>query len=139
MLGFDLNDFIARMKSEGFFALQRRDKVSLDFKRLDVKASLGDGVATLETTKVETVQGALSLTGIIPLTDRSLALSGTLSLPQPAKEPAEKPAENTGATDQTGETPAPDPAVTEPQKPETENLHFFVGGSWDRPFISPSK
>ena len=139
MLGFDLNDFIARMKSEGFFALQRRDKVSLDFKRLDVKASLGDGVATLETTQVETVQGALSLTGIIPLTDRSLALSGTLSLPQLAKEPAEKPAENTDATDQTGETPVPDPAVTEPQKPETENLHFFVGGSWDRPFISPSK
>lgn len=139
MLGFDLNDFIARMKSEGFFALQRRDKVSLDFKRLDVKASLGDGVATLETTKVETVQGALSLTGIIPLTDRSLALSGTLSLPQPAKEPAEKPAENTDATSQSGETPTPDPAATEPQKPETENLHFFVGGSWDRPFISPSK
>ena len=139
MLGFDLNDFIAKMKSEGFFALQRRDKVSLDFKRLDVKASLGDGVATLETTKVETMQGALSLTGIIPLTDRSLALSGTLSLPLPEKEPAEKPAENGEATEQTGEAQTPDPAPTELQKPETENLHFFVGGSWDRPFISPSK
>ncbi len=141
MLGFDLNDFIAKMKSEGFFALQRRDKVSLDFKRLDVKASLGDGVATLETTKAETMQGALSLTGIIPLTDRSLALSGTLTLPQPAKEAADTPADS-------GEVTPPAPVatpetteltVTEPLVPPAENLHFFVGGSWDRPFISPSK
>lgn len=141
MLGFDLNDFIAKMKSEGFFALQRRDKVSLDFKRLDVKASLGDGVATLETTKAETMQGALSLTGIIPLTDRSLALSGTLTLPQPAKEAADTPADSGEAT-----PPAPvatpettELTVTEPLVPPAENLHFFVGGSWDRPFISPSK
>ncbi len=141
MLGFDLNDFIAKMKSEGFFALQRRDKVSLDFKRLDVKASLGDGVATLETTKAETMQGTLSLTGIIPLTDRSLALSGTLTLPQPAKEAADTPADSGEAT-----PPAPvatpettELTVTEPLVPPAENLHFFVGGSWDRPFISPSK
>lgn len=134
MLGFDLNDFIAKMKSEGFFALQRRDKVSLDFKRLDVKASLGDGVATLETTTAETMQGALSLTGIIPLTDRSLALSGSLSLPQPVKEPVK----NNEALNQSDETQTPAPAASEPQQPETENLHFFVGGSWDRPFISPS-
>lgn len=134
MLGFDLNDFIAKMKSEGFFALQRRDKVSLDFKRLDVKASLGDGVATLETTTAETMQGALSLTGIIPLTDRSLALSGSLSLPQPVKEPVK----NNEALNQSVETQTPAPAASEPQQPETENLHFFVGGSWDRPFISPS-
>ena len=141
MLGFDLNDFIAKMKSEGFFALQRRDKVSLDFKRLDVKASLGDGVATLETTKAETMQGALSLTGIIPLTDRSLALSGTLTLPQPAKEATDTQADGGEAT-----PPAPvatpettELTVTEPLVPPAENLHFFVGGSWDRPFISPSK
>lgn len=141
MLGFDLNDFIAKMKSEGFFALQRRDKVSLDFKRLDVKASLGDGVATLETTKAETMQGALSLTGIIPLTDRSLALSGTLTLPQPAKETADTPADSGEATPPAPVT-TPEPTeltVTEPLVPPAENLHFFVGGSWDRPFISPSK
>ncbi|MBX8825915.1 AsmA family protein [Ochrobactrum sp. SFR4] len=141
MLGFDLNDFIAKMKSEGFFALQRRDKVSLDFKRLDVKASLGDGVATLETTKAETMQGALSLTGIIPLTDRSLALSGTLTLPQPAKETADTPADSDEATPPAPVT-TPEPTeltVTEPLVPPAENLHFFVGGSWDRPFISPSK
>ncbi len=141
MLGFDLNDFIAKMKSEGFFALQRRDKVSLDFKRLDVKASLGDGVATLETTKAETMQGALSLTGIIPLTDRSLALSGTLTLPQPAKETADTPADSGEATPPAPvNTPEPtELTVTEPLVPPAENLHFFVGGSWDRPFISPSK
>ncbi|MDP8251653.1 AsmA family protein [Pseudochrobactrum saccharolyticum] len=141
MLGFDLNDFIAKMKSEGFFALQRRDKVSLDFKRLDVKASLGDGVATLETTKAETMQGALSLTGIIPLTDRSLALSGTLTLPQPAKETTDTPADSGEATPPAPVT-TPEPTeltVTEPLVPPAENLHFFVGGSWDRPFISPSK
>ena len=137
MLGFDLNDFIAKMKSEGFFALQRRDKVSLDFKRLDVKASLGDGVATLETTKTETIQGTLSLSGIIPLTDRSLALSGTLTLAQPEKEAADTGEATPPAPVATPETTELTP--TEPPVPPTENLHFFVGGSWDRPFISPSK
>lgn len=143
MLGFDLNDFIAKMKSEGFFALQRRDNVTLDFKRLEVKANLGDGVATLETAKAETMQGALSLSGIIPLTDRSLALSGTLTLAQRNKDIAAQPAgegdnkepasENgTPPTEQTGDK-------TQAAPPEPESLHFFVGGSWDRPFISPAK
>lgn len=132
--GFDLNDFISKIKSEGFFALQRRDKVSLDFKRLEVKASLGDGVATLENTKTETAQGTLSLTGIIPLTDRSLALSGVLALPLKAPETPEAPALDGTAPAQTGAT-----ENAAPLAPETENLHFFVGGSWDRPFISSSR
>ena len=141
MQGFDLNDFISKIKSEGFFALQRRDKVSLDFKRLDVKASLGDGVATLENTKTETAQGTLSLTGIIPLTDRSLALSGTLSLPQKTAEQPSQPTTNNQTTaPQTNDPNAqPQQPVAEAQVPATEDLHFFVGGSWDRPFISPSR
>ncbi len=134
--GFDLNDFIDKLRSEGFFALQQRDKVSLDFKRFDVKATLGEGVATLENARTETAQGTLSLTGIVPLTDRSLALSGTLTLPQKASEPAN----NGEAAPQPAEPATTQPTPqTAPQAIPAENLHFFVGGSWDRPFISSSR
>lgn len=132
LLGFDLNDFIDKLRSEGFFALQRRDKVSLDFKKFQVKAMLGEGAATLENARTETAQGTLSLSGIIPLTDRSLALSGTLTLPQNT----ENPANHEEAAPQPAEPIEPEPA---PQILPAENLHFFVGGSWDRPFISSTR
>ncbi len=122
MQGFAVQDFLAKAQSQRFFALERKDNVALAFNRLDVKANLSDGVATLENTRLDTTSGALTLAGIVPFVDRSLALSGELAFPgqqQPAQQDGQQqPAQN-----------AP------PAKPP---LHFFVGGSWDRPFISPS-
>lgn len=120
--GFDIDNFIKNASSERFFALERKENTALNFKRLDLQAGLADGVATFNTAKLETESGTLSLAGIVPFLDRSLALSGTLTLP--VKE-AENPTNAEGTeTEQAPEKPAP-------------AIHFFVGGSWDRPFISP--
>ena len=120
--GFDIDNFIKNASSERFFALERKENTALNFKRLDLQAGLADGVATFNTAKLETESGTLALAGIVPFLDRSLALSGTLTLP--VKE-AENPTNAEGTeTEQAPEKPAP-------------AIHFFVGGSWDRPFISP--
>ncbi|MEN5297701.1 AsmA family protein [Brucella sp. TWI559] len=120
MQGFSVQDFLTKAQSQGFFALERQENVSLAFNRLDLKANLSDGVATLENARLATNDGTLNLAGIVPFVDRSLALSGEVIFPDSQPQP-----QNTD-----GQL-----AETTPAKPP---LHFFVGGSWDRPFISPS-
>ncbi|MFC4624514.1 AsmA-like C-terminal region-containing protein [Daeguia caeni] len=127
MQGFNLQDFLARAQSERFFALTRKDNVSLAFTRLDLKANLVDGVATLESARLETPEATLNLAGIVPFVDRSLALSGEVIFPSPRQ------AESQDAPGQPDNMAAP--AMPAPVKP---SLNFFVGGSWDRPFISPA-
>ncbi|MFS2324933.1 AsmA family protein [Brucella sp. H1_1004] len=121
MQGFSVQDFLTKAESQGFFALERQENVSLAFNRLDVKANLSDGVASLENATLVTSQGTLNLAGIVPFVDRSLALSGEVIFPD--SQPLQQ--ENTDSQQ----------AQPSPVKPP---LHFFVGGSWDRPFISPS-
>ncbi len=113
---------MTKAQSQGFFALERQENVSLAFNRLDLKANLSDGVATLENARLGTTDGTLNLAGIVPFVDRSLALSGEVIFPesQPQQQQENTDGQQVGAT---------------PTKPP---LHFFVGGSWDRPFISPS-
>ncbi|PWL18878.1 AsmA family protein [Falsochrobactrum shanghaiense] len=122
MQGFSVQDFLTKAQSQRFFALERQENVALAFNRLDLKANLSEGVATLENARVDTSDGTLNLAGIVPFVDRSLALSGEVIFPgtQPEQQPDT-------AEGQQAETPAAKPP-----------LHFFVGGSWDRPFISPS-
>ncbi|MEJ5080781.1 AsmA family protein [Ochrobactrum sp. MYb379] len=122
MQGFSVQDFLTKAESQGFFALERQENVSLAFNRLDMKANLSDGVASLENATLITSQGTLNLAGIVPFVDRSLALSGEVIFPN--SQPQQQQ-ENTNGQQ----------AQPSPTKPP---LHFFVGGSWDRPFISPS-
>lgn len=122
MQGFSVQDFLTKAESQGFFALERQENVSLAFNRLDMKANLSDGVASLENATLITSQGTLNLAGIVPFVDRSLALSGEVIFPD--SQPQQQQ-ENTNGQQ----------AQPSPTKPP---LHFFVGGSWDRPFISPS-
>ncbi|MGV6905262.1 MULTISPECIES: AsmA-like C-terminal region-containing protein [unclassified Brucella] len=123
MQGFAVQDFLAKAQTQRFFALERKDNIALAFNRLDVKANLSDGVATLENAKLDTSDGTLTLAGIVPFVDRSLALSGEVVFPNSQPQQPES------------DTDGEQPAETPPAKPP---LHFFVGGSWDRPFISPS-
>jgi AsmA protein len=128
MQGFSVQDFLTKAQSQGFFALERQDNVSLAFNRLDMKANLSDGVASLENATLATSEGTLNLAGIVPFVDRSLALSGEVIFPD------SQPQQN--ADNQQGQPAQGDPnAQGAAAKPP---LHFFVGGSWDRPFISPS-
>ncbi|PQA71848.1 AsmA family protein [Brucella oryzae] len=127
MQGFAVQDFLAKAQTQRFFALERKDNIALAFNRLDVKANLSDGVATLENAKLDTSDGTLTLAGIVPFVDRSLALSGEVVFPNSQPQQQQE-----GSTDgQDNQQPAENP----PAKPP---LNFFVGGSWDRPFISPS-
>jgi len=127
MQGFAVQDFLTKAQSQRFFALERKENVALAFNRLDVKANLSDGVATLENARLDTSDGTLTLAGIVPFVDRSLALSGEVVFPNSQPQQPQE-----GSTDgQDSQQPAENP----PAKPP---LNFFVGGSWDRPFISPS-
>lgn len=121
--GFDIDHFIKTASSKRFFALERNENTALNFKKLELQAGLADGVATLNTAMLETEKGTLSLAGIVPFLDRSLALSGTLTLPA---TPLAREQQDTKDQEvkQAPENPAP-------------AIHFFIGGSWDRPFISP--
>jgi len=122
MQGFSVQDFLTKAESQGFFALERQENVSLAFNRLDMKANLSDGVASLENATLITSQGTLNLAGIVPFVDRSLALSGEVIFPD--SQPQQQQENTNGQQAQPSQTKPP--------------LHFFVGGSWDRPFISPS-
>ncbi|RUM99090.1 AsmA family protein [Pseudaminobacter arsenicus] len=106
---FDLASFLKRSAEGGFFALADVAKAPLPMQGLELKASISRGVVRLEKAEARTTQGKLWLSGIVPYVGRGLALSGGLLTPEQA-------AKLNGAT----------PPVT-----------FFVGGSWNAPFISP--
>lgn len=66
-------------------------------------AKVGDGVATLERSRITYPRGTIDLTGIVTYETGSLALSAALAGTDPAAAAS----------------------------------HFFIGGSWDRPFAIP--
>jgi AsmA protein len=127
MQGFDFNDFVSKARSQRFFALERKQDASLGFNRLSVKAAIADGVATLESAQAQTGNGVLTLAGIVPFLDKSLALSGQIEFPAPQNQ-------NPPPQPQGQNPPAGQPATPPQTQPP---INFFVGGSWDRPFISP--
>lgn len=106
---FDLASFLKYKAEGGFFALADVAKAPLPIQGLELKASISRGVVRLEKAEARTAQGKLWLSGIVPYVGRGLALSGGLLTPEQA-------AKLNGGT----------PPVT-----------FFVGGSWNAPFISP--
>lgn len=116
--GFSLQDFLANAQNQRFFALEREDNSFQPFSQLELKAQLSEGVATIENARLNTPDQTVELAGIVPFITRSLALSGEVISPSP-QPPASQDTQP-------------------PASPETPPLHFFVGGSWDRPFISPA-
>lgn len=108
---FDLASFLKRCAEGGFFALDDVSKGTLPIEGAELKASISHGVITIEKAEARAPQGRLWLTGIVPYTSRGLALSGGIVPPDQAAAP-------NGV-----------------QPPST----FFVGGSWNAPFISPVK
>ena len=123
MPGLDLPDFIKRARSTGFFPLSAVGKGTLAIDSLDLKATVSNGVATLDKAEAKSGDQIISLAGLVPFVDRGLALSGTI-YPAPKPAPATKPAENAAQ-------PAAPPADAHP------TAAFFVGGSWNAPYISP--
>lgn len=109
MAGIDLSRFTERARSGEFFPLADVGNGSLAFDGIDLKTSIMDGIARVEEASVRLANGEIRLRGIVPLPGRGLALAGTLA----------------GASG--GKAGKSSPAPTS----------FFVGGSWDAPYISP--
>ncbi|MDH6230310.1 AsmA protein [Mesorhizobium soli] len=105
---FDLAGFQKRCDDGGFFPLDEVSKGTLPIDGAELKATVAHGVIRLEKAEARSPQGRLWLTGIIPYVSRGLALSGGIV--------------------------APDAPATEDSQPPAS---FFVGGSWNAPFVSP--
>lgn len=107
MAGLDIDGFIARASMGEFFPLREVGGGTVAFQQLDLRATAQEGVATLEKLELRTADRIVALEGLVPLPGRGLALTGSIS------------------PHGTDGTPAP------------PIYEFFVGGSWDAPFISP--
>lgn len=108
--GFDLDRFLERTAEGGFFSLDDVSSNSLLIDGAELKASISNGVASIEKAEARSARYRLLLSGIVSYAGRGLALSGSV-LPAGDAETAE----------------AADATAT----------RFFVGGTWRAPFISP--
>src|SRR5690606_2234873 len=106
--GIDLDAFLSSNARGGFFALSEVQNGSLPVNSVEVKATLSNGIARIDKAEAVSGKRTISVSGLIPLAGRGIALSGTIT---PAKG---------------GKTVGSAPAA------------FFVGGSWNAPFISPA-
>lgn len=104
----DLNALLERMKQGGFFALTDVSKGSLPVNSVELKASVSKGVARVEKAEIKAPSHLITFSGIVPYVGGGLALSGTVHPLSPE-----------------GTTPPPIDSI------------FFVGGSWNEPFIAP--
>lgn len=104
----DLRAFIERTKQGGFFALTEVAGNSLAIDGIEIKANIDDGIAWIDKAEARSGDVTIRLKGIVPYLSGGLALSGSVLT----------------ATQKTDPTAPPDSA-------------FFVGGSWNAPFVSP--
>lgn len=110
--GFNLDDFLASNAQGGFFPLSAAQDGSWPIDGLDIKTTLSRGIARIDKAEVKGRESTIALSGLIPLAGRGIALSGMVS----------PSAEGDG-----GSEPSGGPRAA-----------FFVGGSWNAPFISPA-
>jgi AsmA protein len=104
--GVDLPALLKRAEEGGFFPLTEVSAGALAIDGAELKAQVSNGVARLESARAWTEQRLINIYGMVPYVDQSLALSGTVG---------------------------PTEAAVNSGVPVTE---FFVGGSWDAPYIS---
>lgn len=116
----DLNRLLSKAKTDRFFSLNEKTDAWLSLDRLELKANIMDGVAALETAQIQNKLGTFTFAGIVTLVSKSLALTGDFAAPIATPAPAE------GAP---ADAPKPEPMFN--------HTRFFIGGSWDNPFISP--
>lgn len=119
--GFDLARFRQLWETGGFFPLSEVSGGTLPLRGLDFKARISGGVARIEKADIQLEkQMTISIAGIVHYVGQALALSGYFA----AAEQNNAQQENNGQ--QQSDVPA------EIQMP------FFIGGSWDRPFVAPA-
>ncbi|WP_367715924.1 AsmA family protein [Nitratireductor sp. GISD-1A_MAKvit] len=116
--GLNLETFREHNDKGSFFPLQKISDGALQIEGAELKATLAGGIAWIDTAVAHLNTGEkITLGGLVPFAGRGIALSGSIIPPEAA---VEKDAD-------AGETDLPDaPRET-----------FFVGGSWNAPFIAP--
>jgi AsmA protein len=108
--GLDLNAFAGRLMKGGFFELAEVGNGTIPIRKAEMKASVSRGIARIETAEAANGEHRIVLAGVVPYLGRGLALSGSLiELAQ-------------------GDASGQD---------ESNAAHFFVGGTWTAPIISP--
>jgi len=109
LAGFDLARFRALWEEGGFFPLAEVGGGTLPLRGADFRARIVNGIARIDKADLMLDQQAvLSLAGVVNYLGRALALSGHFAVAQPDGS--------------RGDVSTP----------------FFVGGSWDAPFVSPA-
>ncbi|HXV29318.1 MAG TPA: AsmA family protein [Sinorhizobium sp.] len=78
LAGFDVRAFTDLVRKGEFFSLSQASDASFDFQSADIEASFADGTARLDRADFAGPSGAMSVTGVIPYRNGSLALAGTL-------------------------------------------------------------
>ena len=107
MAGLDLPAFAERARKGEFFSLNEISGGSITFDSLNVKAKIENGTARLEKAEIRSAGQTVTLSGLVPLPGRGLALSGSIS------------------------------PVAQTVGQDRERMLFFIGGSWDSPYVSP--
>ncbi len=117
---FNIDQFLSRLQTAGFFPLSDVTGGTLDMEGVQVKAVIEKGVARINPAVIGMNDKRVELSGIIPYAT-GLALTGNV-LPNPPPSVS-------------GSNGAP---VAAPDQPAGPNpiASFFVGGSWNAPFIS---
>lgn len=106
--GVDLTTLVSKTAGGGFFPLTEISRGVLAIDAAELDATIENGVGQIKKALVKAGQKTISLSGILPYAGRGVALSG---------------------------------AVTSLDKislinPFGREATFFVGGSWDAPFVS---
>ena len=107
MAGLDLPAFGEKARKGEFFSLGEIAGGSIAFESLTLKTKIEGGTARLEKAEIRTAERLVTLSGLVPLPGRGLALSGSIA------------------------------SASEAQPGDAGKMLFFIGGSWDAPFVSP--
>lgn len=86
LAGFDVHAFADLVRAGAFFSLSQASDATFDFQAADIKASFAAGTARLDRADFISPSGSLSVAGVIPYRNGSLALAGTLETAEPADD-----------------------------------------------------
>ena len=109
--GLDMEQLVKRLGEGESFALEEVSGGSFPIEAMDVKASVADGVATIETAQARSELRKIVLSGTVPYEGGNLTLSGRI---------------------------APAVAADGQEDAETGAIDFLVGGRWSAPHIAPA-
>lgn len=74
----DRAEFVARAKAGGFFGLGEFAGGSLGVEEAEIRATLERGIARIDKCEIRSPETVVTISGVVPLPDKGLALSGMM-------------------------------------------------------------